>query len=53
MLDPFHYLRAAVHGQINVAPTDLASIENNVLVVEILCAAIKSSKTGKAVRLKR
>ena len=51
LLDPFHYLRAAVHGQIDVTPNDLASIENNVLVVEILCAAIKSSKTGKAAKL--
>ena len=49
--DPFYYLRAAVRGQVAVLPTDLASLENNILVVEILCAAIKSNKTGKAVNL--
>lgn len=49
--DSFRYLRAAVRGEITVKPTDLASLENNLLVVEILNAAIKSSKTGKAVKL--
>lgn len=49
--DSFRYLRAAVRGHITVLPTDLASIENNRLVVEILNAAIQSSKTGKAVKL--
>ncbi len=52
LTDPFYYLRAAVRGQIVVLPTDLASLENNVLVVEILCAAIKSSKTGKVVKMR-
>ena len=50
--DSFRYLRAAVRGEIAVLPTDLASIENNVVVVEILNAAIKSSKTGKAVKMR-
>ena len=49
--DSFRYLRAAVRGHVTVLPTDLASIENNSLVVEILNAAIQSSKTGKAVKL--
>lgn len=49
--DSFRYLRAAVRGHITVQPTDLASIENNLIVVEILNAAIKSSKTGKAVKM--
>ena len=49
--DPFYYLKAAVRGEIKVKPTDLSSLENNLIVVEILSAAIESSKTGKAVKL--
>ena len=50
--DSFRYLKAVVRGQISVSPTDLASIENNVIVVKILEAAKKSSKTGKSVKIK-
>lgn len=49
--DSFYYLKAAVRGEIKVEPTDLSSLENNMIVVEILEAAIKSSKIGKAVKL--
>lgn len=48
--DSFYYLKAAVRGEITVTPQDLASVENNVMVVRILEAAKKSAKTGKAVR---
>lgn len=50
--DSFRYLKAAVRGEITVQPTDLASLENNLTVVEILSAAVKSARTGKPVRLK-
>lgn len=50
--DSFRYLKAAVRGEITVHPTDLASLENNLTVVEILSAAVKSARTGKPVRLK-
>ena len=50
--DSFRYLKAAVRGEISVSPADLASIENNVIVVKILEAAKKSSKTGKSVKIK-
>ena len=50
--NPFHYLEAAVRGEIQVAPTDLSSLENNLTVVKILSAARKSAKTGKPVVLK-
>ena len=50
--DSFYYLKAAVRGDIKVEPYDLSSLENNLIVVEILQAAIESAKTGKAVRLK-
>lgn len=47
--DPFRYLKAAVRGDIKVRPYDLSSIENNLIVVEILEAAVTSAKTGKPV----
>ena len=50
--DSFYYLKAAVRGDIQVSPKDLSSLENNLIVVEILESAIKSAKTGKPVRLK-
>ncbi|MDR2041587.1 MAG: Gfo/Idh/MocA family oxidoreductase [Tannerella sp.] len=49
--DSFDYLKAVVRNEIRVAPYDLASLENNVLVVRILEAAIQSAQTGKAVDL--
>ena len=50
--DPFSYLAAVVHGQIIVQPTDLSSLQNNMIVVEILDAAKRSAKEGKVVYLK-
>ena len=50
--DPFAYLSAVVHGEVKLKPTDLSSLENNVIVVEILEAARKSAKEGKTVNLK-
>lgn len=49
--DSFYYLKAMVRGEMASKPYDLSSLENNILVVEILEAAIKSNKTGKAVKL--
>lgn len=49
--DSFYYLKAAVRGDIKVSPTDLSSLENNLIVVEILESAIKSAKSGKSVKL--
>jgi predicted dehydrogenase len=50
--DPFAYLAAAIHGEVTVKPTDLCSLQNNMIVVEILEAARKSAKEGKVVYLK-
>lgn len=50
--DPFRYLKAVVRGEITLKPYDLASVENNVIVVKILDAAKESSKTGKTVKFK-
>ena len=49
--DSFAYLKAVVRGKIDLTPTDLASLENNVLVVRILEAAKESARTGRSVRL--
>jgi predicted dehydrogenase len=50
--DPFKYLAGVVHGEIKISPTDLSSLENNMIVVEILEAAKKSAKEGKTISLK-
>lgn len=50
--DPFMLLEAVVHNKIQLSAFDLSSLENNMIVVEILEAAKKSAKTGKTIRLK-
>ncbi len=50
--NPFHLLEAAVRGEITIASGDLSSLENNLVVVEILSAAVKSAQTGRPVRIK-
>jgi predicted dehydrogenase len=50
--DPFRYLAAVVRGEIKPGPSDLSSLSNNMIVVEILDAAKESAKTGKRVNLK-
>lgn len=50
--DPFAYLAAVVQGRLKPAPYDLSSLENNLIVVEILDAAKKSAKKGKVIKLK-
>jgi predicted dehydrogenase len=47
--NPFAYLTAVVRGRVAVAPDDLAALENNLTVVDILDAAKKSARTKKAV----
>ncbi len=50
--DPFSLLAAVVRKEITLPPYDLSSLENNMVVMEILDAARKSAKKGKRVRLK-
>ena len=50
--DPFALLHAVIRKEITLAPFDPSSLENNLLVVEILEAARKSAKSGKAIKLK-
>jgi len=49
--DPFAWFEAVISGDIIVQPTDLSSLENNLIVVEILDAARESARTGKVVKL--
>jgi predicted dehydrogenase len=51
--DPFTWFADVIRGKAPVKPTDLASLEVNKIVVEILEAAKESSKTGKAVNLNK
>ena len=50
--DPFSFFAGVIQGRIQMDAFDLSSLENNLLVVEILEAAIQSAKTGKRVSLK-
>lgn len=49
--DPFSVLLEVVRGKTKLSPNDLYSLENNLIVMEILEAAKESSKTGKTVFL--
>jgi predicted dehydrogenase len=49
--DPFSLLEAVARRRVTLPPWDLSSLENNLLVVEILDAARKSAKKGKTVKL--
>ena len=51
--DPFAYLAAVVRGKIIVKPTDLSSLQNNMIVMEILEAAKESARQGKIIYLKK
>jgi predicted dehydrogenase len=49
--DPFAYLAAVVRGEIQ-SVDDLSSLQNNMIVVEILDAARQSAKEGKTIHFK-
>ncbi|NJB84270.1 putative dehydrogenase [Lewinella marina] len=49
--DAFSYLAAVIAGEVEVEPADLSALENNLTVVEILDAAVRSAQTGETVRL--
>jgi predicted dehydrogenase len=50
--DPFAQFAALVRKKITLPKYDLSSLENNMIVMEILEAAKESARTGKAVKLK-
>jgi predicted dehydrogenase len=47
--DPVRYLAAVTRGE--VRPSGLSSLENNLIVTEILEAARESAQTGRTVKL--
>lgn len=49
--DPFAYIAAVVRGEVKMSATDLSSLENNMIVMEILEAAKKSVKEGRVIVL--
>jgi predicted dehydrogenase len=49
--DPFAYLAGVIKGTIQPAPYDLSSLENNMIVMEILDAALQSVKEGRTIEL--
>jgi len=51
--DPFSFFAAAVKNEIQISPNDLSSLENNMIVMEILEAALKSAKLNKTIRLEK
>jgi predicted dehydrogenase len=50
--DPFSYFAGVISGRWKVSPTDLSSLENNLIVVTILDAAKESAKKGKMIQIK-
>jgi predicted dehydrogenase len=49
--DPFAYFAAVINREISIPNYGLYSLENNLLVVEILEAARESARSGKTIRL--
>ncbi len=50
--NPFDFFAAVVKNKVTLSPYDLSSLENNMMVVEILEAAKRSAKKGKAINFK-
>lgn len=50
--DPFALFAAVIRKEITLAPYDLSSLENNMMVMRILEAAKVSARKGKTVKLK-
>lgn len=51
--DPFLFFRAVIKNEIKLQPYDLSSLENNMIVVEILDAAIRSAKSQRTIEIKK
>ncbi|MEL6106038.1 MAG: Gfo/Idh/MocA family oxidoreductase [Planctomycetota bacterium] len=49
--DPYKYFASVVRGEIQVKPTDLSALENNMVVMEILDAAKRSAAENRTIRL--
>jgi predicted dehydrogenase len=51
--DPFALLAAVINNEIKLAPFDLSSLENNMIVVEILEAARESARTHRTITIRK
>ncbi|MEM7484525.1 MAG: Gfo/Idh/MocA family oxidoreductase [Bacteroidota bacterium] len=51
--DPFSLLAAVVKGKYQLATYNLSTLENNIIVMEILDAARESARKGKTIKLKK
>ena len=51
--DPFSFFAGVIRKEIGIPPYDLSSIENNMIVMEILEAAIQSAKMNKTIVLNK
>jgi predicted dehydrogenase len=51
--DPFAHFAAVIRKEIVIPPYDLSSLENNMIVMEILDAARRSAAKGKVVRIRK
>jgi predicted dehydrogenase len=51
--DPFALFAAMIRNEVKLKPNDLSSVENNLIVVEILEAAKESARTGKTIKLRK
>ena len=49
--DPFSVFAAVINKQLILEPYNVYSLENNIITMEILQAAITSSKTGRTIKL--
>ena len=49
--DPFTYLEGVIRNKIKMKPYDLYSLENNMIAMEILDAAVRSAKLKKTIVL--
>lgn len=49
--DPFHYFAGVIRGEIEMPPYSLYTLENNMLVMQILEGAKKSAETGRTIKL--
>ena len=51
--DPFALFAAVINQEIVLGPYDPYSLENNIISMEILDAAVKSAKSGSTIQLKK
>ena len=48
---PFSYLKAVIRNELKPEPYGLHTLDNNMIVMEVLNAAIESAKSGRTINL--